>query len=85
MANFTLNGLEEAIEKAVRTDYNVRQRGIYIGKVTTPDGVTKYKFLATNLTTVRFADDVVVLARSRRMIEKTIRPSVDEFLKERGL
>ena len=34
---------------------------------------------------VRFADDFVILARSRRMIESTIKPCVDAFLKERGI
>ena len=41
--------------------------------------------MATGLHVVRFADDVVVLARSRRMIEEAIKPAVEEFLKERGL
>lgn len=85
LANFTLNGLENAIEKSVSDNYNVKQRGIYIGKLNNPTGKVKYGFLATNLFTVRFADDVVVLARSRRMIEEAIKPCIDKFLKDRGL
>jgi len=34
---------------------------------------------------VRYADDFVIIARSRRILEKHIRPAVILFLKERGL
>jgi len=63
------------------------QRGIYIGKnVTKSEGEkTKYRFLRTQLATIRFADDFIVLARSRRMIEEVVRPTVERFLEARGL
>lgn len=64
--------------------YDVKTKGIYIGKLP-KRGKVKYGFLATNLFTVRFADDVVVLARSKRMIEETVKPCIGLFLKERGL
>lgn len=86
LGNFTLNGLELSIEQAVQREYKVRKRGIYIGKVTIPgEEKAKYEFLTTNLATIRFADDFIVLARSRRMIEETIRPHVERFLSERGI
>lgn len=85
LANMTLNGLEGTIEKSVQDTYNVRKRGIYLGKLNQPRGKVTYGWLSTNLFTVRFADDIVVLARSKRMIEEAIRPGVDKFLKERGL
>ena len=34
---------------------------------------------------VRFADDIVILARSKRMIEETIKPSAERFLEPRGV
>ena len=55
------------------------------GKIKDPKGKVKYGFISTNLSTVRFADDFIVLARSKRMIEETIKPCVDNFLKQRGL
>jgi len=91
LVNFTLNGLELSIEQAVQREYKVRKRGIYIGKVTIPGEESfylqraKYEFLTTNLATIRFADEFIVLARSRRMIEETIRPHVERFLSERGI
>jgi RNA-directed DNA polymerase len=53
--------------------------------MTNSKGNVLHGFLSTNLFTVRFADDFIILARSRKMIEEVIRPSVDLFLKERGL
>lgn len=87
LANHTLNGLEAAIEQAVATKYKVRKRGIYIGNKPrrTDRDKTKYRFLSTQLATIRYADDFIVLGRSRRMIEEAVRPAVEKFLKERGL
>lgn len=87
LANHTLNGLEAAIEGAIAAKYRVRKRGIYIGKKSNAEDTdkTKYRFLSTQLATIRYADDFIVLARSRRMIEEIIRPAVERFLEERGL
>lgn len=41
--------------------------------------------LAFNIKTVRYADDFLVIATSRRIVEKFIRPAVEKFLAERGL
>lgn len=85
LANFTLNGIEPEIERAVKEQYNVKMRGIYIGVSKNSRGTINPRYLSTNLATIRYADDFVVLARSKRMIEKTVRPCVDRFLQERGL
>jgi RNA-directed DNA polymerase len=85
LANLTLNGLEREVEEVVNKAYRVGKRGIYIGKIKGSDGKVKYERVSTNLFTVRFADDVVILARSRRMIEETIKPCVVNFLSNRGL
>ena len=89
LENFTLSGLELSIEQAVQREYKVGKRGIYIGKVTRagyiPLEKAKDEYLSTQLAIIRFGDDFLVLARSRRMIEETIRPNVERFLSERGL
>jgi RNA-directed DNA polymerase len=41
--------------------------------------------LSFNLKTIRYADDFIVIGTSRRVIEKFVKPSVENFLKERGL
>jgi len=81
----TLNGLEAAIEKGLRLKYNIKERGIYIGKLKNPTGKVKCGFLRTQVSIVRFADDFVILARSRRMLEEAVVPCLNEFLRERGL
>ena len=85
LANHTLNGLEETVETSVATAYDVKQRGIYIGSRMNSRGNVQPSFLSTNLFIVRFADDFIILARSKRMIEEVIRPCVNKFLEERGL
>jgi RNA-directed DNA polymerase len=85
LANFTLNGLEKAVEREVKNKYNVKKRGIYIGVSENSRGNVGPRHLSTNLATIRYADDFVILARSKRMIEETIKPCVERFLSERGL
>lgn len=80
-----MNGLEKEVEEAVNKDYRVGKIGIYIGKIIGKDGKTKYERVSTNLSTVRFADDVIILAKSKRMIEESIKPCVSKFLAVRGL
>jgi RNA-directed DNA polymerase len=41
--------------------------------------------LTFRVKTVRYADDFVVIGPSRRIIEQFVKPSVESFLKERGL
>jgi Reverse transcriptase (RNA-dependent DNA polymerase) len=43
------------------------------------------KLLTFIIKTVRYADDFIVIGTSRRIIEKYVRPAVEEFLTERGL
>lgn len=78
IANFTLNGLENCIFKAMRKittskyDRSKRVKG-------------SRKLLYLHVEVVRFADDFVVTARSKFTIEKIIKPSIQDFLEERGL
>jgi len=86
LANFTLNGLEDAITRAVAKDYSVTNYGrIYLGQILDQDGKKRSKMISSQLFCVRYADDFIVTARSSRMITSTIRPCVEEFLRERGL
>jgi RNA-directed DNA polymerase len=85
LANFTLNGLEPTIMKAVKEQYSVGSRGIYVGQVVNSDGRKVVKHLTPQVTCVRFADDFIVMARSERMITSVIKPCVEQFLAERGL
>jgi RNA-directed DNA polymerase len=41
--------------------------------------------IASNLFIVRYSDDFVVLARSKHILEKYVKPSITNFLLERGL
>ena len=86
LANFTLNGLEDAITKAVAKDYPVTYYGrIYLGQILGKDGKKRGKLISSQLLCVRYADDFIVTGRSSRMITSTIKPCVEEFLRVRGL
>lgn len=80
LANFTLNGLEKAVKdsikpltksKSQRTSVKAKGGG--------------YKSLNYLVDMVRYADDFVILARSQRVIEIYIKPTVEKFLETRGL
>jgi hypothetical protein len=81
----TLNGLEKTIEEGVAKCYRVRKRGVYVGTTKDSQGKLMPLFLTPGLFVVRFADDFVILARSKRMIEEGVLPNLKAFLKERGL
>lgn len=83
LANFTLNGLEGAITEGIQTKYRLNKRGIYVP--TKVEGKVKPTHLSTQQTCVRYADDFIVIGRSKRMIEMAVKPAVISFLKERGL
>lgn len=59
LANMTLDGLGEVIQRAVPRRHRVNF--------------------------VRYADDFVVTGKSRRLLERNVRPAVEAFLAERGL
>jgi group II intron reverse transcriptase/maturase len=84
LANFTLNGLQEYIAEKVRKAYKGFKRDRFNVKRKV-NGKNKWTPLSLKLFTVRYADDFLVLGRSRRMIIFVVRPAVEEFLKVRGL
>jgi len=87
LANFTLNGLEEYIINKVRIKYRGFKDGRFNVKKKTDKEKKGYKWIPLSLKTltVRYADDFIVLGRSRTMIESCVQPAIEEFLKERGL
>lgn len=80
LANFTLNGLENAIMDSIKPITKSKERRIAIqlkdGSRTRIDSALAY---------VRYADDFIVLVRSKYIMIEYILPTVKAFLLERGL
>ena len=80
LANFVLDGLEKAIYDSISSCTKSKERRIVIRR---KDGtITR---INSHLLVVRFADDFVVLARSKHLIIKYVLPAIKNFLKVRGL
>jgi RNA-directed DNA polymerase len=80
LANFTLNGLEKAITNSLKPLTKSKEQRIVIHL---KDG-TKTR-VASALSYVRFADDFIVLARSKHIMNNYVIPSINNFLEIRGL
>jgi RNA-directed DNA polymerase len=80
LANLTLNGLEKAINDSLLPLTTSKEKRIVIKL---KDG-SKTR-IASGLAYVRYADDFVVLARSKYIINELVIPAVNNFLRERGL
>lgn len=80
IANFVLEGLEDCIRQSINkvTGGKTFRKNIY------KDG-KRTKMLTFHLKTVRYADDFIVMANSRRIIELRVKPAITQFLKERGV
>jgi RNA-directed DNA polymerase len=76
LANFTLNGLEKIVDNSIRS--------ITKSKMKVKNLRSKLK-LNLAIETIRFADDFVVTARSKYLINTFILPEIQKFLRERGL
>lgn len=80
LANFTLNGLEKTVEESLLgLTKSVDQRM----PIRLKDGRKTRIPLAVNV--VRYADDFVVIARSKNILTRFVNPAIEKFLKERGL
>lgn len=79
ISNFVLDGLEEHVRQSIAgiTGKTFRKNVYKHGRRT--------KMLTFHVKTVRYADDFVVIANSRRIIELKIKPAIIRFLKERGV
>jgi retron-type reverse transcriptase len=80
LANFTLNGLEETALKSIYPiTTSVEQRKF----IRLKDGQITRLNVCVSL--IRYADDFVVIARSKYILNKYVTPAISIFLKERGL
>jgi RNA-directed DNA polymerase len=70
LANMTLDGLESAIDKA-------------FGITIRPDGCRKNNSHKIHL--IRYADDFVVTATNKEILENKVKPIIEDFLTQRGL
>jgi len=79
LVNFALDGLEETISESIKCITKSKERRQLVG---IKDG--KPFRIALGVNVVRYADDFVILARSKFVMDM-IRLKVEEFLKVRGL
>lgn len=80
LANFTLNGLEEKVVKSI---YPITKSREERKTVKLRDG--RLERVSMMVSVIRYADDFIVISRSKNLINKYVKPAVTEFLKERGL
>lgn len=80
LANFTLNGLESVIMNSINPVTKSKDKRI---PVRLKDGFRTR--IASGLLYVRYADDFVVMARSKHLIQALVLPSIKTFLEARGL
>jgi len=80
IANFTLDGLEDVIYGSICSLTKSKERRIIIKH----KDKSKSR-ISLNLFIVRYADDFIIIARSKHIIVKYVLPKIIEFLKIRGL
>jgi RNA-directed DNA polymerase len=80
LINFTLNGLEKTVKESIKPLTAIKEQRM---SITQGDGTKIQINVSTNV--IRYADDFVVITRSLNILEKFIKPAIEEFLKERGL
>jgi len=80
LANLTLNGLEKQLTNLYYQLTTSKEKRIVIKL---KDG-SKTR-IASGLAYIRYADDFVVLARSKYIINELVKPAINAFLGERGL
>ena len=80
LANFTLNGLESVIMNSIHPVTKSKDKRIF---VRLKDGSRTR--ISYGLAYVRYADDIVVLARSKHLIRSYVLSSIKNFLEVRGL
>lgn len=80
LANLTLNGLEKVILKSISPITRSKDQTTW---TKTQDGTILRFVLGVKY--YRYADDFVVLARSKYIMNNYVKPSIEKFLQERGL
>ena len=79
IVNFTLNGLEKVVMESIKRRTKAKDQRT---SVKSKEG---YKLIDFHIFIVRYADDFVILSRSKQVTEQYIKPVVKEFLNTRGL
>jgi retron-type reverse transcriptase len=84
ICNIVLDGLEQALYKVCleNPQYNLKQQFFVRKKIGVENLVTKCE---TNVTCVRFADDIFIFGLVDRIILEKVEVKLVEFLKSRGL
>jgi len=80
LANFTLNGLEQTVLDSIKPLTKSKTQ-----RTSAKAKNGKYKTINMLVSIVRYADDFIILARSKHIITEYIKPAVTLFLEERGL
>ena len=80
LANFTLNGLEKIVNQAIHSLTKSKDQRM---QIKLKDG--RYRRISLATACIRYADDFIVITRSKNILTKYIRPAIENFLQERGL
>lgn len=80
LGNFTLNGLEKVIKEAIYPLTKSKEQRM---QVKLQDG--NRRRIQILVKCIRYADDFIVITRSKNILDKYIKPAINEFLAERGL
>lgn len=84
LANFTLNGLEKTVKESIQGITKNKEQIIIIKMKGKKDKLERVR-LALPVHVIRYADDFIIITRSKNLLQKYISPLLDKFLKERGL
>lgn len=80
LGNFILNGLEKVVKEAI---YPLTKSKGQRMQIKLKDG--SFRRISISTECVRFANDFIVITRSKNILSKYIIPKIEEFLKVRGL
>jgi len=80
LANMTLNGLEKIVEESILPITASKAK-----RYTIKDKQGKIRWYNLGIKCIRYADDFIILARSKHVINNYVKPEIIKFLKERGL
>ena len=80
LVNFTLNGLEKVVKEAIYPLTKSKEQRMQIKY---RDG--RYRRISLSTECIRYADDFIVITRSKNILDKFVTPAINQFLKERGL
>lgn len=80
LSNFTLNGLEKVVKEAIHP--LTRSKGQRM-QIKHRDG--KYRRISLSTECIRYADDFIVITRSKNILDKYINPAINKFLEQRGV